>query len=160
MSAKKQSSQSKTADVEVVRTKVIDGRIYVPNDDDAKMARTLSGLGIPVRMIAKQLRITYETLSKHYKDELEEGASKATTAVAKRLYDIIMHADDRTALAATCFWLKCRAGWRTTDTEQSITQLNIQNNVAAGNVRTDDEIEQFKARWETIGVEAQEVRDE
>ena len=132
-------------------------REHVPTEENRLLARTLGGLGIPQKMICKQIGIDDRTLRKYYQDELEEGAAKATTAIAKRLYDIIMTSDDKTASTAIFFWLKCRAGWRTTDTEQSITQLNIQNNVAAGNVRTDDEIEQFKARWETIGVESEKI---
>jgi hypothetical protein len=138
-------------EVEIIEAKPIRG--HIPDDESRRLARTLGGLGIPHRMIARQIGISEPTLIKHYAADLEEGSSKATTAVAKRLYDIAMGDDKKTALTAAIFWLKCRAGWKAENTEQNITQINLQNNVALGKVRTDDEIERFRARWETIGID-------
>jgi hypothetical protein len=136
----------------------IPAKYYEPNEDHARLARNLAGIGIPQKMIAAQIGLEVKTLQKHYSKEMEEGAARAASAVAKRLYDIAM-GDGKEALTACIFWLKCRAGWRTTDVEQHLTQLNIQNNVVGGQSRTDDEIERFKDRWQTIGVDSETVSE-
>jgi len=136
----------------------IPAKYYEPSAEHARLASTLAGIGVPQKMIAAQIGLEVKTLHKHYGKEMEEGAARATSNVAKRLYDIAM-GDGKEALTACIFWLKCRAGWRTTDVEQHLTQLNIQNNVVGGQSRTDDEIERFKDRWQTIGVDSETVSE-
>jgi hypothetical protein len=77
---------------------------------------------------------------------MEKGRAKATSQIAKRLYDIAM-SNSKESLTACIFWLKCRARWSTLDGPE--VQVNVQNNsitTAADN----EEIQRFKKQWETI----------
>ena len=75
-----------------------------------KMAEVLSGFGIAVEDIARQIGISPKTLRLHYADELALGHVKANAAIAQRLYNIAM-GPGREAVTACIFWLKTRAGW-------------------------------------------------
>ena len=119
---------------------------HQPTDESRRLVSTLSGIGVPARMIAAQIGITDKTLMKHYEDDMERGRSKATSQIAKRLYDIAM-SDSKQALTACIFWLKCRARWSTLDGPE--VQVNVQNN-AITTIADNDEIKRFKERWEAI----------
>lgn len=118
---------------------------HQPTDESRRLVRALSGIGVPQKMISVQVGIDEKTLRKYYEDDIDVGQSKATSAVAKRLYDIAM-SDSKEALTACIFWLKCRARWSTLDGPE--VQVNVQNNsiTAADN----EEIKRFKKQWETI----------
>jgi hypothetical protein len=119
---------------------------HEPTDENRRLISTLCGIGVPQKMIASQIGIDEKTLRKHYDDDMEKGRAKATSQIAKRLYDIAM-SDSKESLTACIFWLKCRARWSTLDGPE--VQVNVQNNsitTAADN----EEIQRFKKQWETI----------
>jgi len=119
---------------------------HQPTDENRRLIRTLSGIGVPQKMMAVQIGIDEKTLRKYYEDDIDVGQSKATSAIAKRLYDIAM-SDSKEALTACIFWLKCRARWSTLDGPE--VQVNVQNN-SITTVADNEEIKRFKKQWETI----------
>lgn len=122
-------------------------RSHQPSEDSRRQVEMLAGIGVPEHMIARVVNIDPKTLRKHYAEDIESGAAKATSKVAKRLFDIAM-SDSREALTACIFWLKCRARWSTLDGPE--TQINVQNNTAIVTTRDKHELEDFKQRWEAI----------
>jgi hypothetical protein len=119
---------------------------HQPTDENRRLIRTLSGIGVPQKMMAVQIGIDEKTLRKYYEDDIDVGQSKATSAIAKRLYDIAM-SDSKEALTACIFWLKCRARWSTLDGPE--VQVNVQNN-SITTVADNEEIKRFKKQWEAI----------
>lgn len=84
---------------------------HVPRDEDRKLVKLASAVGVPQTMIARLVQdgIDDETLRKHYRQELDLGEAEATYAVARTLFK---RATEGGELAAAIFWLKARAGWR------------------------------------------------
>lgn len=120
---------------------------HEPSDENRRLISTLSGIGVPAKMIAAQIGIADKTLLKYYQDDMDKGRAKATSQIAKRLYDIAM-SDSKEALTACIFWLKCRANWSTLDGPE--VQVNVQSNSI---IQTDEsEIKEFKKRWNAIDV--------
>ena len=119
---------------------------HQPTEDNRRLIRTLAGIGVPIKMVASQIGIDEKTLRKYYDDDIDVGQAKATSAVAKRLYDIAM-SDSKESLTACIFWLKCRARWSTLDGPE--VQVNVQNNTIT-TAAENEEIKRFKKQWETI----------
>lgn len=119
---------------------------HKPTDENRRLIRNLAGIGVPIKMISDQIGISEVTLRKHYDAEIDIGQAKATTAIAKRLYDIAM-SDSKESLSACIFWLKCRARWSTLDGPE--VQVNVQNN-SITTIAENEEIKRFKKQWETI----------
>ena len=71
----------------------------------------LSGIGVPLDQIGRVVGIDKKTLIKHYREALDVGQAKATSKIAKRLFDIAT-GESKEALTACIFWLKCRGGWK------------------------------------------------
>jgi hypothetical protein len=71
----------------------------------------LSGIGVPVDQIGRVVGIDKKTIHRHYRDALDIGQAKATSKIAKRLFDIAT-GESKEALTACIFWLKCRGGWK------------------------------------------------
>ena len=67
---------------------------------EEEVARTIGDHGIDPK-----------TLRKHFRHQLDIGATKANSAVAQTAYQMATSAK---CPAATIFWLKCRAGWKET----------------------------------------------
>lgn len=89
-------------------------RRHRPTPQRRRLVEALGANGVRQETIARVLGIDPKTLRKHYRNELDLGAVRATCAVAEAL---LRHAtgDGPGALAAAIFWLKCRAGWRAGD---------------------------------------------
>ena len=75
------------------------------------MVETMIGYGIIYSDIARVLGIDPKTMRKYFRDEMDTGAIKATTAMTQNLWNKAM-GDGPASVTATIFWLKCRAGWR------------------------------------------------
>ena len=71
----------------------------------------LSGIGVPIDQIGRVVGIDKKTIQRHYRDALDIGQAKATSKIAKRLFDIAT-GESKEALTACIFWLKCRGGWK------------------------------------------------
>jgi hypothetical protein len=121
-------------------------KVHKPTKQNASLIRNLAGIGVPVKMIAAQIGIDDKTLRKYYDEDIDIGQAKATTEVAKRLYDIAM-SDTKESLYACIFWLKCRARWSTLDGPE--VQVNVQNNSITA-IADSEEVKRFKKQWEAI----------
>lgn len=75
----------------------------------------MSSYGIPHEEIAAVIGIDDKTLRKHYREELDIAAPKASAMVAQTLYGIATDRNHPKCASAAMFWLKCRAGWRERD---------------------------------------------
>ena len=84
------------------------GKRHKPTDEDRRLVKTLSAVGVRYVDIADKLQIDHDTLTKHYKQELTEGRMEANAAVAQTLFQQAKAGNT----AAMIFWLKTRAGWR------------------------------------------------
>lgn len=49
------------------------GKRHKPSDEDRRLVKTLSAVGVRYTDIADKLEIDHDTLTKHYKKELTEG---------------------------------------------------------------------------------------
>ena len=127
---------------------------YQPSDETGRQVEMLSGIGVPEEMMARMVGIDRKTLTKYYRDQIDNGAAKATTKVAKRLFDIAM-SDTKESLTACIFWLKCRARWSTLDGPETQINLNsnVQNNTAILTNREPDQLKDFKRRWDAIAAD-------
>ena len=62
------------------------GKRHKPSDEDRRLVKTLSAVGVRYVDIADKLEIDHDTLTKHYKKELTEGRMEANAAVAQTLF--------------------------------------------------------------------------
>jgi DNA-binding XRE family transcriptional regulator len=80
---------------------------HKPTDETKKLAKTLSGLGVPQDDIATLIGVTKPTLHKHYRDDLDKGMAEANAKVAGSLFNQAVSGNT----AASIFWMKARANW-------------------------------------------------
>lgn len=80
---------------------------HEPTDETRKLAKTLSGLGVPQDDIATLIGISKPTLHKHYREELDRGLAEANAKVAGSLFNQATNGNT----AAAIFWMKARANW-------------------------------------------------
>lgn len=73
----------------------------------------MAGYGVPEADIADMIGIDPKTLRKHYRQELDQGHTKANIKVAENLFRKAT-GEGREAVTAAIFWLKARAGWKET----------------------------------------------
>lgn len=91
------------------------GAVHKATSDSKSQVSALSGFGIPQAEVAKFLSISEPTLRKHYREELNQGATTANVKVIKSLYDnAVLHNN----VAAQIFWAKVRCGWSETSIHQ------------------------------------------
>lgn len=81
---------------------------HKPTEDTRKLAKTLSGIGVPQDDICAILGITKPTLHKHYRKDLDLGMAEANAKVAEGLFRQATSGNTGAAI----FWMKARAGWR------------------------------------------------
>jgi hypothetical protein len=94
---------------------------FIPNDDQRRMVRGLSGFGVPHDDIALIVGCSPPTLRKRFRRELNLGSAEANAKVAQTLFQ---QATSGTNTAAMIFWLKARAGWR----EKQVVEVTGQDN--------------------------------
>jgi len=92
---------------------------HQPTDQARLQAKTLAAVGVRHEDIAAKLGISADTLTKYYRQELDDGRVDANAQVAKSLYEQAK-AGNTTAMI---FWLKTRAGWK----ETNVTELTGQD---------------------------------
>jgi hypothetical protein len=83
---------------------------FAPTADQRALVKSMAGLGVPHEEIARKIGIrSPKTLRKHFRDELDLGATEADYNVRRTFYQM---ATSGQCPAATIFWMKTRAGWR------------------------------------------------
>ena len=78
-----------------------------------RQVEAMAGYGVPEADIAGMIGIDPKTLRKHYRQELDQGHTKANIRVAENLFRKAT-GEGREAVTAAIFWLKARAGWKET----------------------------------------------
>ena len=83
---------------------------FNPTAEQRTLVKSMAALGIPHDSIALKIGVrSPKTLRKHFRLELDLGATDAIYTVGKTLYDMAKSGD---CPAATIFFMKTRAGWR------------------------------------------------
>ena len=90
---------------------------HEPTTAQRKQVEAMAAYGIPQMDISRVIGVSKPTLEKHYRDELDTGATKATARVAESLYKKAT-GDGNASVTAAIFWLKTRAGWKETTVSQ------------------------------------------
>lgn len=85
-------------------------RGHLPDSTTRKRVYELSSVGTTYEDIATSLGICADTLTKHYKDELQKGRIDANAIVAGTLFKQASEGNTSAAI----FWLKTRARWKET----------------------------------------------
>ena len=80
---------------------------HEPTEETRRLARELSGLGVPQDSIAHIIGISKPTLLVHYRPDLDLGMAEANAKVSGSLFKLIEQGN----VAATIFWMKARMGW-------------------------------------------------
>jgi hypothetical protein len=84
---------------------------YEPTAKDRDMVQAMTSYGIPQEEIATVVGISAVTLRKHFRRELDVGATMANAAVAQSLFNSATGKGPQ-KVTAQIFWLKTRAGWK------------------------------------------------
>ncbi len=90
--------------------------VYKPTDQDRRMVEAMAAAGIPQDEISRCVGVAAKTLRKHYRAELDTGATRANVAVCERLHKAALSGN----VTAMIFWLKCRAGWKPTSVHEVV----------------------------------------
>ena len=88
-------------------------RAHRPEPAQRRQVEALAAYGVPETEISRVVGIDPKTLRKHYRDELDLGATKANAQVAGFLFNSAKTGN----VTAQIFWLKTRAQWRESPTE-------------------------------------------
>jgi hypothetical protein len=93
---------------------------HEPTDQTTKTVEAMASYGIPQDEIAAVLGIDPKTLRKHYANALAIAATKANALVAQSLFAKATAKEiTGPSVTAAIFWLKARAGWRTSDPQRA-----------------------------------------
>jgi len=87
---------------------------HEPTNENRLKVKTLAAVGTRFEDIAKKLGISENTMTKYYRQELDDGRIDANAAIAKSLYDQAKSGNT----SAQIFWLKTRAGWKETQVNE------------------------------------------
>jgi AraC-like DNA-binding protein len=82
---------------------------FAPSDQQRQLVKSLAAYGIGQEEIARKIGVSSKTLRRHFREELDRGATDANAQVAQTIYKMATSGEFP---AASIFWLKCRAGWR------------------------------------------------
>lgn len=88
---------------------IINGNEYIPTEKDREKIILATAYGMSRKHMCFLLGISFPTLKKHFKNELELGSDIANFTVASKLYQ---NAVENNNTSAQIFWLKAKAGWK------------------------------------------------
>ena len=97
---------------------------HLPDAFHRRQVEAMAGYGLAEADIGKVLDIDPETLRAHYRRELETGQIKTNARVAESLFRQAT-GDGRQAVTAAIFWLKTRARWSETASQEVAEPLSI-----------------------------------
>jgi len=89
---------------------------YKATDENRKLVRSLAAVGTRHEDIATKLGISADTLTRHYRKELDDGRIDANASIAQTLFQQAKNGNTTAAI----FWLKTRAGWKETDRHELV----------------------------------------
>jgi hypothetical protein len=104
---------------------------HEPSKESRQLVQLHATIGTPQAVIADILGIDGKTLTKYYREELDQALARANASVGGALFNKATKGDT----AAMIFWMKTRAGWREkqeidlTSSDGSMTPqaLNLKN---------------------------------
>ena len=94
------------------------GKQHNPNDETRGAVHLMTSRGATQSMAADALGIEEKCLRRHYRGELDGGVLQVDIAEANNLFRIAT-GEGPGAVTAAIFWLKTRAGVRTTSNTRS-----------------------------------------
>lgn len=80
---------------------------HAPTEETREKVRLWASVGTTQEVIASELKIGVDTLTKYYREELDEASSKGVANVASTLYAKAMAGD----VTSMIFYLKTRGRW-------------------------------------------------
>lgn len=83
-------------------------------EENKATVRRLAALGVTYEDIASRLKISADTLTKYYREVLDDARIDANSAVAGTLFTQAKAGN----MTAAIFWLKTRAGWKETQVNE------------------------------------------
>jgi hypothetical protein len=89
---------------------------HQPTEQTRIQVKTLAAVGIRHEDIAIKMGICADTLTKYYRQELDEGRIDANSQIGKSLYEQAKSGNT----TAMIFWLKTRAGWKETQVNELV----------------------------------------
>lgn len=105
------------------------GSPHVWDETISRMVLAMASAGSPARAIVSATGISWSTIDKHYRKEVDEGMGSIENKLSKRVLDIAtgeIHDEDgnsvvpiKDSLAASKYYLGTRFGWK----ETSVTEL-------------------------------------
>ena len=106
-------------------------RPHQPSKESRQLVQLHATIGTPQAVIADILGIDGKTLTKYYREELDQALARANASVGGALFNKATKGDT----TAMIFWMKTRAGWREkqeidlTSSDGSMTPqaLNLKN---------------------------------
>jgi hypothetical protein len=104
---------------------------HEPSKESRQLVQLHATIGTPQAVIADILGIDGKTLTKYYREELDQALARANASVGGALFNKATKGDT----TAMIFWMKTRAGWREkqevdlTSSDGSMTPqaLNLKN---------------------------------
>lgn len=81
---------------------------FVATDEQRATIEQLSAVGTPHWLIAEELRISEDTLTRHFPHELERGLMRINARIGSQVAKAALEGDK----ASRFFWLKTRGGWK------------------------------------------------
>jgi hypothetical protein len=97
---------------------------WQPTAKDRETVRTMATSGILQADIARVLHVAPKTLRKHCRDELDNAAVVANTAIAQSMFRMATHGPYSVRFQAAKFWLASRMGWKETSLHEFIRPLS------------------------------------
>ena len=87
---------------------------HKPTEEQRLRVEQGAALGIPQENLAGLMKIDVKTLRKHYREELDHGATKANMVIGGALFNKAKGGDT----AALIFWAKTRMGFKETQVQE------------------------------------------
>lgn len=81
---------------------------HEPTDENKKLVKVLSGIGLTQEQIATKLEISVPTLQLYYRKELDLGKADAVASIAQTLFQRAQQGDK----ACMFFYLKTQGRWK------------------------------------------------
>lgn len=100
-----------------------------PGEDTRRQVTQLAGLGWTLEEIADFMGLHYQTVDKHYKEEIRKGRNSTYHVATAKLYEKIKQGDYK----AITFWLRVQRGWKDSMTikhEGAVVVDNIASKLA------------------------------
>jgi hypothetical protein len=93
---------------------------HVPTEQNRQTVSLMVAAGIPLDQIAPCIGIHWQTLTKHYAEEIATAATRANAKVAGSLFRKATSDEHPQAVTAAIWWTKSRMGWKGTDVNEHV----------------------------------------